>query len=337
MGLHQMSLRNLLHKISLLVITLLLGTTVSLRAQNTFPKNTTTDIAWSLDFKFVAATQLDGNIIIRDTSGSIVKTLTSSEKELYTVSWSPDGKFLSSGGITPDINIWDLAQEKIIQTIPAFKEGVYGLAWQPTGELLLASGFDYFRAWDTATWQPATDALSTTLSDMEWSPDGSKFAFSGGTVGTAIIRNGKVIVTPFDREIITATNNSIDWNSTGTQIVSSGGRDGMVHLWDAVSGKQIQVLLQTDAIIQSAAFVNATDTIVATVSNSGQLYLIDLISNQVQQTDFLGADLWRVAWNPVENSIALGGTSQKDSTITENSTKILPRSGLFEIIPLSKK
>ncbi|MBA3869855.1 MAG: hypothetical protein H0X30_11980 [Anaerolineae bacterium] len=296
----------------------------------------TTDMVWSADYTFLATTQLDGKVIIRNTSGEIVKTLTS-KNELYTVSWSPDGKFLATGGNSADINIWDVSQEKIVQTIQAFSEGVYVLAWQPTAELLLASGFDTFRAWNTTTWEPATDSLSVTLTDMKWDHDGTKFAFSGGTVGLATIQSGKVTVTPFDRSIVTTANLSIDWSSNDTQIITSGGSEGTVHLWDATTGKQIKVLLQTDATIQNATFTNSTDTIVSAVSDKGTLYTIDLNTKQIQQTDYPGTNLLSVAWNPVEDLLALGGTSQKDSVITANSTKILSGSGVFEIIPLSQK
>ncbi len=337
---HYANFRKLLVMVCAIIVVITGKTTQIHAQQHPFAKESITDVAWSPDYKLLATSQFDGTVTIRDTSGIIIKTLSSDKQAVHAISWSPDGNFLAVGGDEANIKIWDVEASKIVQTVPAFNEGVFGLAWQPTSKVLLASGFDYFRAWDTSTWQPITKALSVTLYDMQWSPDGSKFAFTAGKVGIAVIqKDGNVEITNFDgQDDLTAPAYSVSWNSTGTQLVS-GGRDGTVRLWDVASGKQIKILLQTqsDEWIQSVAFDSATDSKVAAVSSTGRFYLIDLSTAKIQQTDYPDTDLWRVAWNPIENSIALGGTSQKKAVASTNSMETLLSSGMFEIVSLSKK
>ncbi len=299
-----------------------------------------TDVEWSPDYKLIATSQLDGTVIIRDNLGNILKTLISDKQATYTISWSPNGNQLAAGGLEPNIKIWDVAEGKIIQAIPAFAEGVFGLAWQPAGNVLLGSGFDYFRAWDTSTWQPLTKALSVTLYDMAWSPDSAQFAFAASNVGTAIIqKSGSVkVFTYAPQDDWTAPAFSVSWNSTGIQLVS-GGRDGTVRLWDAVSGKQIKLLLQAkpDEWIQGVSFDTVTDARVIAVSNKGQVYEIDLVTSQIQQTEYDISELLKVDWNPIDNTIALGGTSTEQTTSSASNLEPISKSGVFKIIQLDKK
>lgn len=306
-------------------------------AQEVPPSDATLSVKWSPDNLLLATAQKDGSITIRDQAGNILQTIQADPKESYTVSWSPDGKWLASGGADPTVKIWDVETGTLVQSVEGFAEGVFELAWQPNGNILLTSGFDTFRAWNTDTWQPITKGLSVTLSDIKWIPDGSRFAYSAGKIGTGTIQNGEVQVSSFDLQQSKGYPYSIDWNSTGDQMVSAGGLDGTVRLWDADTGKEINLLLQTDQLVQYAVFANDTDTQVVAVSDIGTLYQIDIPSGTVQERMYLGANLWSLAWNPVTDTLAIGGWLRADADLTDgNITRSLPGTGVFEMLTLNK-
>jgi WD40 repeat protein len=58
------------------------------------------------------------------------------------VTFSPDGRWLVSGGADGVIRIWDHAARQLVLTQPAHKNTVYGVAFNADGTQLASSGFD---------------------------------------------------------------------------------------------------------------------------------------------------------------------------------------------------
>ncbi len=293
-------------------------------------------VAWSPDGKLLATGDTAGQVVIYDLDGTIFQTFEGDETNIVDLEWSTDSTLLAVGGTSNSFKVWDLSQNALGYTVPAFPDGVYMLKWHPTGSYLLAAGFDSFQIWDTTTWQPITDALSVSFWDVEWSPDGSGFAFSsGGRVGVAAFANTKVALPTFFEIQHSAVVRSIDWDSNGTRIISAGGPDGTVRLWDAATGKQLAILLETDQVIQDVMFINDLDTQIAASSSTGSLFLIDTESNSVQESTYAGIDLWSLDWNKTEGRLAIGGTGLLDrssATNTSNEFTIDSTSGLLDVI-----
>jgi WD40 repeat protein len=265
-------------------------------------------IEWSPDGKLIAIAQTDGVIVLQNSDGTIHSTLQGDSRNTMAITWRSDGAQLASGGDDPDIKIWDVSSGDLIQLIPAFSEGTFVLAWQPNGNYLLASGFSLFRVWDVETGQPITDPFSITLTDMTWSPNGTEFAFSSTQIGTSRIENGKLSGTYFEEQAREGYYYSVDYSMDGTTIISAGGVDGMVHLWDSQSGQHIRTLLETDETIQDARFLDTSGLEIGAVSDNGNVYVVDLMTDQVETFNYPSLDLWSIAVNPINNSVfSIGG------------------------------
>jgi WD40 repeat protein len=292
------------------------------------------DVAWSPDGTQLATANPNGRVYLRNQAGEIVQPLTVHEYRVVVVEWSPDGRFIASGGWDDIIIIFDL-QETFIQEIFAFYGGgVYELSWQPTGELLLAGGFDTFDAWDTATWRRITNSPGVSLTDIAWSPDGTQFAVAGTPtyLGVVTIQDGRINARRIEGH--TELPNSIDWSFDGTMLLSAGERDGSVRLWDAATGTQIRVLLQTDEVMTDAVFVAPDASQVAAITEQGHIYIINTETGEIEQTLTREARLWALDWNPQANLLAVGGLNTNVPGAGTEALDVMA-TGFLEILPLT--
>ena len=78
-------------------------------------------------------------------------TIRADENELLSVTWSPDGSRLATGGAEGPVKIWDAATGKAIASWPGHNGAVRVVAWSPDGKWLASAGFDEtVRIWDAA-------------------------------------------------------------------------------------------------------------------------------------------------------------------------------------------
>jgi WD40 repeat protein/serine/threonine protein kinase len=179
---------------------------------------------------------------------------------INSVSFSPDGRHLVSGGAGGRVRIWELAQAKVIRSLPGHNGFVASVAFSPTNPDWIASaGSDKRLAlWDWRTGEklgswPTEIVIANGLTyATAFSPDGQRLA-SPGEDGEVIVRDtatGKVLfVLPRHEEMAKCVSFSPEglWMATG----SSGG---VLRLWEATTGRPIAQLGQPGPPISNVAF-----------------------------------------------------------------------------------
>jgi WD40 repeat protein len=122
----------------------------------------------------------------------LVRQLSGDVTVVTTVAWSPDSKFVASGGEEPTVRVWDVATGQVTATVTGISGGAAALAWSPDGKLLGTAGIapastnDSAQVWDTSTWKPlykwsANPQPIARLLSLTWSPDGKSIAIAAAT------------------------------------------------------------------------------------------------------------------------------------------------------------
>lgn len=170
-------------------------------------------LAVSPDGKTVAAAEWMDKIYLWDLSTGKARhdlRLGSGALGWYarTLAFTPDGKILVAAGQSDDksgIRFWDMGTGKVLGTLPGHGDGLNDAAISPDGSVIATGGYDKFvRRWDVAT--------RKELAALPCDNPARRVVFAPG---------GKTLASGED---------------------AIGNEDGLLHLWDAKTGKSLRTM-----------------------------------------------------------------------------------------------
>ena len=125
-----------------------------------------------------------GELFIWDAkSGQRIKTLEGHSNRVFSLSWSPDGKYLASGSWDYTVIIWDAKSGQRIKTLYGHSRGVKSVCWSPDGKYLASGSTDKtVIIWDANSGQriKSLEGHSSLVKSVCWSPDGKYLASGSG-------------------------------------------------------------------------------------------------------------------------------------------------------------
>jgi WD40 repeat protein len=93
-----------------------------------------------------------GKIYIWDVNSSSMRTeFQPIDHRVYCMEHSPDGRYLVSGHVGSDVNVWEAATGRRVTTLTGHKSRIHNLAFSPDGRTLASGSADKtIKLWDFA-------------------------------------------------------------------------------------------------------------------------------------------------------------------------------------------
>lgn len=190
------------------------------------------------------ASSSDRTIKIWDgQTGQCLHTLRGHQKDVWCLTWSPDGRMIASSGGDCTIKIWDAETGECLRTWQGHQRLIWSVAWHPNGKIL-ASGSDdqTIQLWDSETGQ----CLKTLPMNgywvryVAWSPDGKILASASSDL-LIWLWDGQTGERLRSLAGHTSLIYTLAWSPDGTTLASSSG-DRTVKLWDSINGNCLKAL-----------------------------------------------------------------------------------------------
>ena len=213
------------------------------------------DITFSQDGALLAVASKIGIWIYDVQTSEELVLLTGHTGRINSISFSPDGRTLSSGSSDNTVRLWDVAMRVEIGVLEGHTGYVSSISFSPDGSTLASRGDDStLRLWDvdTQTQIHTLEGYTGSVESVSFSPDGQTFA-SGGNDNIVRLWD---IATRTEIGVLeghTGYVSSVSFSPDGTKI-ASGSHDRTVRLWDVAMRTEIGVLEGHTGYVNSVSF-----------------------------------------------------------------------------------
>jgi WD40 repeat protein len=198
--------------------------------------------AASPDGKKLALGTNSTRIELRDLASKKTVVLETQNAQSAPV-FSPDSKFVATGGYGTEAKLWDAKTGKLVRTFAAGREGGLTIAFSPNGKLLAVGN----RNGQTRLYETATGQLLHTLPkrwshELKFSPNGRVLAvaYVKGQVALWDVAKGVLL---HEKETGAREVYTLDWSPAG-DVLATAGLHGKIILWDP---RSLKVLKELDA------------------------------------------------------------------------------------------
>lgn len=209
----------------------------------------------------------------RIVSATPVLTFTSHQQTVRVVTWSPDGRYLASGGDDGLLLVWG-TDGMIRQRVP-HPVAVSALAWSPESQRLVtgaANQVTFLTALTGTILASFPHDHLAAVTSLAWTAHNQQQVVSGALDQRAIVWQ----TTPYQPQTIfthhTAPIEAVTWAADGHTIASSS-HGGVVRVWNAESGREVHPLYQDAHLSMRAAAFAPTGTQLAVGGDDGIIRL----------------------------------------------------------------
>ena len=210
-------------------------------------------VSFSPDGKYIVSGSANYILSLRDntiklwdvTSGREIRTFSGHSGNeyssiIYSVVFSPDGKYIASGADDYTIKLWDVTSGREVRSFTDHSASVTSVTFSLDGKYIASGSNDQtVRLWDVTSGREIRSFTGhrNSVNSVAFSPDG-KYIASGSDDNTV-----KLWDITTGREIRSFTGHSeavmsVAFSPNGKNI-ASGSHEGTVRLWEVGTGRQI--------------------------------------------------------------------------------------------------
>jgi RNA polymerase sigma factor (sigma-70 family) len=240
---------------------------------------------------------------------------------VYSVGFSPDGKYLAAAGHEP-IRVWETATGKDVALLRGHSGYVTGVRFFPDGKTLVSAGHDgKLRIWDLATQreQRALTSNGQRVQSLAIAPDGKSLATGSldSTVRVWEVKTGKTTLEKVDK------GGSIDFlafTGNGKYLAWGSPAQGL-HIEDLSSGKAVAVTQPKFSTVQGLAS-SADGKFVAWAGRGAGIRLVEVATGkEVREIAKSVGNIRALAFSPDGKFLAASGYDLKIRTWEVESGK----------------
>ena len=199
------------------------------------------------------------NVPVVEKSRCII-TFKGHTKDVKSVAYSPDNRYIVSGSDDSSLVIWDIQLAKHVWVLKGHSSYVLSVGYSNDGRHIVSGSWDKsIRIWDVASGTCVKVLLgeSSTIYTVSWSPDGS-FIASGSFNNSIRIWDADISKHNYGTCLKTMQENSgpiwsVSWSPDSRHLVS-GSEDGLLRIWDILSSTCIARLNGHEMGVMSVAY-----------------------------------------------------------------------------------
>ena len=234
-------------------------------------------------------------------------------ERVYCVTFSPDGRYLVSGSVNRQVNVWEVGTTELSDYMRGHTKFVWSVAFSPDGKTLAsASGDGTVFLWDIESRshfriEESHYAIVLPLYGVAYSPKGDYFA-AGCLDGVIRLWSTTSRRPPWKLKGHKNEVYSVAFSPDG-RFLASGGNDFTVRIWDVENKCEEEVLNHPGCRVSSVSF-SPDGRLLAYASTNTHIYIINLATAESQTLSGHQGLVWSVAFSP-DSRLLISGANDR--------------------------